>query len=79
MAEPTDNFENLAMKPVVHWAIGRVGNSAVVLSLRYVDVPPGNEPKTGVGESIRLVLTPQQTRELVDSLTKAVSPMGEQS
>jgi hypothetical protein len=68
----TDGKGNIITNPIVGWAMHRIAGTAVLLAVQYLDAP-GNEPTTAFAESIQFVLTPQQSRELADSLTKAAN------
>jgi hypothetical protein len=54
-------------RPVLGWTTAAVAGSSVILQMQYAETP--EELKTG-GRSIQFVLTPPQSLELAETLTK---------
>lgn len=64
-----DSSGKIFVKPVVSWKIGRDKTGFILLAIEYL--PRESGEATGPSRTIPLVLTPEQTQLLADSLTKA--------
>jgi len=63
----TDANGMIVTRPVLGWTTAPVAGSAVILQIQYAETP--QELKTG-GRSLQFVLTPPQSLELAETLTK---------
>jgi hypothetical protein len=63
----TDAAGMVITRPVLGWTTAAVAGSSVILQMQYAETP--EELKTG-GRSIQFVLTPPQSLELAETLTK---------
>ena len=64
----TDKNGNIITKPVTGYTIGPVAGMAVLLAIEYVESPA--ELESGKSKRIQLILTPQQTLEIADVMTR---------
>jgi hypothetical protein len=65
----TDAEGNIITKPVVGWATRPVAGMAVLVQIQYADTPEQLENLEKGCSRIQLVLTPQQSLELAETLT----------
>jgi hypothetical protein len=59
---------NVVVRPVVSYAIGPIGGVSILLSIRYLDPPEGQQ--MAIERQIQLGLTPQAALSLAATLTK---------
>jgi hypothetical protein len=64
-----DEHGDVIVNPLIGWKTATVANSAVVLEVQYADCPVGLENGRN---SLQLVLTPLQSLELAEGLTREV-------
>ena len=64
-----DENGDLILKPLIGWKVAPIVESAVLLAVQYAD--SAAELETG-GRSLQLALTPLQSLELAEGLTREV-------
>jgi len=63
-----DKNGDIVTKPVTGFATAPVVGTCVLLAIQYVETP--GELESGHNKQIQLILTPQQSLEIAESLTR---------